>query len=87
MTMKIVAAITLFFCFKALAQDKGVNSSVLVKYKKYEEIDLGNLEVKGQIIAPGDLSVSDRSRKKFSRNLFERYNFNPEIKKDIENLR
>lgn len=77
---------TLLFINSLYAQDiQGKN--VTVQYKKYEEIDLGNLEVKGQIIAPGDLSVSERSRKTFSRNLFERYNFNPEIKKDIKNLR
>ena len=70
-----------------LFAQEGQKKTVIIEYKKYEEIDLGNLEIKGQIIAPGDLSVSERSRKKFSRNLFERYNFNPEIKKDIKNLR
>lgn len=78
--------LTLLFTSNAFAQNTE-GKTVTVKYKKYEEIDLGNLEIKGQIIAPGDLSVSERSRKKFSRNLFERYNFNPEIKKDIKNLR
>lgn len=77
----------LLFSQPLMGQEKPQGKNVRIEYKKYEEIDLGNLEVRGQIIAPGDLSVSERSRKKFTRNLFERYNFNPEVKKDIENLR
>ncbi|MGB0453501.1 MAG: hypothetical protein ACPGJV_07280 [Bacteriovoracaceae bacterium] len=63
------------------------NKNVVVQYKKYESFDLGELEVKGRIIAPGDLSVKERSRKVFKRDLYERYNFDQEIKEDIKNLR
>ncbi|PIK15403.1 MAG: hypothetical protein CES88_01415 [Halobacteriovorax sp. JY17] len=66
-----------------LAQGK----NVIVEYKKYESFDLGNLEVKGQLLAPGDLSVKERDRKVFERALYERFDFNTESKKDIRNLR
>lgn len=66
---------------------ESTEQKVLVKYKKYESFDLGNLEIKGQIIAPGDLTVKERARKLFRRDLFDRFNFNPEIKGDIKNLR
>ncbi|MCP4911996.1 MAG: hypothetical protein GY909_02665 [Oligoflexia bacterium] len=61
--------------------------NVIVKYKQYEKFDLGNLEIKGKVIAPGDLSVLERKRKVFSRDLFERMNFDDKIKNDIKNLR
>jgi hypothetical protein len=61
--------------------------NVRVEYKKYESFDLGNLEIEGKIIAPGDLSVQQRDRRKFNRNLFERFDFDPEIKEDIFHLR
>jgi len=62
-------------------------SGVIVKYKQYESFDLGNLEVKGEIIAPGDVSVQERNRKKFYRNLHLRKSFDREMKSDIDNLR
>lgn len=68
-----------------LAQGKKKN--VIIKYKQYESFDLGNLEIKGKIIAPGDLSVKERQRKRFSRPLFERDHFDPEVRTDIQNLR
>lgn len=74
------------FSFKASAVEAN-DKNVIVKYKKYESFDLGNLEIKGQIIAPGDLTVKERARKVFRRDLFDRFNFNPEIKGDIKNLR
>jgi hypothetical protein len=69
-----------------LAQTKG-DSNVVVKYKQYESFDLGNLEVKGQIIAPGDISVQQRRRKKFYRKLLLRKSFDRESIQDIKNLR
>ncbi len=70
----------------AQAQSKQ-KKNVIIKYKQYETFDLGNLEIKGKIIAPGDLSVKERQRKRFSRPLFERDDFDPEVRRDIQNLR
>lgn len=66
------------------AEDK---SNTIYKYKEYEVIDLGSMEVKGQIMAPGDLTVSDRERKVFQRSLLEKNNFDFENRREIENLR
>lgn len=66
---------------------QGENKNLIVKYKQYESFDLGNLEIEGKVIAPGDLSVKERQRKKFYRDLYVREDFNPEIFKDIDNLR
>lgn len=82
----LIAAITQLLFPTAFAVESE-NKNVVVKYKKYESFDLGNLEIKGQIIAPGDLTVKERARKIFRRDLFDRFNFNPEIKGDIQNLR
>lgn len=79
--MKVI--MIFLIAFSTLAQNK----NVIIEYKKYESFDLGNLEVKGQLLAPGDLSVNERDRKVFERPLYERFDFNTESKKDIRNLR
>lgn len=65
----------------------GQEQKVIYQYKKYEKFDLGNLEVKGNLIAPGDISVRERERRRFEMDLYTRKNFDPFIKKDIESLR
>ncbi|WP_127715864.1 hypothetical protein [Halobacteriovorax sp. HLS] len=79
--MKII--MVLLFSVSIFAADK----NVIVEYKKYESFDLGNLEVEGQILAPGDLSVKERDRKVFERALYERMDFDKESTQDIRNLR
>ncbi len=63
------------------------NSEIVYKYKDYDVIDLGSLEVKGEIVAPGDLTVIERDKKEFDKRLLEKNNFDLEIKREIENLR
>jgi hypothetical protein len=63
------------------------NVKIIYKYKKRDRIDLGDLEIKGQILAPGDISITERDRKKFYRDLYDRKNFKEEIRLDILNLR
>lgn len=60
---------------------------VVYQFKKYEKFDLGSLEVKGNIVAPGDLSVKQRERQKFERKLLNRLNFREEIRQDMLNFR
>lgn len=60
---------------------------VIYEYKKYEKFDLGNLEVQGELIAPGDISVRERDRKKFNLDFFERKDFNSFVKQDIDAFR
>lgn len=63
------------------------NKKVIYKYKEYEKFDLGDLEIKGSIVAPGDLSVKERRRKVFERNLLNRKDFDKKIIQDIKFLR
>jgi hypothetical protein len=83
--------VSLFFLILAARAEgpkkAGGKGNIIYKYKKYETFDLGNLEVKGDIIAPGDLSVQERQRTKMERGLLERKDFDEEVRKDIKNLR
>lgn len=80
----VVSLICLIFVFKCFAQQ---DKDVIVKYKEYESFDLGSLEIKGTVLAPGDLSVRERERKVFSAGLYNRESFHQEIDEDIRNLR
>ncbi|HXH30093.1 MAG TPA: hypothetical protein VNJ01_04720 [Bacteriovoracaceae bacterium] len=83
--MKIlICLLALHFSYTALAQEK---EKVIYQYKKYEKFDLGNLEVQGQLIAPGDISVRDRDRKRFELDMFSRKEFDDFTKRDVESLR
>lgn len=79
----IQVALFLLFAAPAFADEP----KVIYEYKKYEKFDLGNLEVKGQLIAPGDISVRERERRRFELVLFNRKEFNDFLKKDMESLR
>lgn len=82
--MKILSTIlALYFMAEAYGEDQ----KVIYEYKKYEKFDLGNLEVKGQLIAPGDISVRERERRRFELDLYSRKDFDNLIKKDLESLR
>lgn len=85
--MKIVtiSLLTLLISSGLMAQDEKKN--VVYKYKEYEAIDLGALEIKGQIMAPGDLTVNERERQTFKRSLLEKNNFDFENRREVENLR
>lgn len=85
--MKIFALLILTLLISSLAMAEEKKSNTVYKYKEYEVIDLGSMEVKGQIVAPGDLTVNDRERKVFKRELLEKNNFDFENRREIENLR
>lgn len=78
---------TLILSLYIIAEAHGQEQKVIYQYKKYEKFDLGNLEVKGQLIAPGDISVRERDRRRFELDLYTRKEFDGFIKKDIESLR
>ncbi len=84
----LLITFSLVTAFEVMAQEAPkTESKVIYQYKKYEKFDLGNLEVKGQLIAPGDISVRERERKRFELDLYSRKNFDPFQKKDIDSLR
>ena len=82
--MKYIITISfLVLSLNAQAQKK----KVIYKYKEYEKFDLGDLEIKGSIIAPGDISVKERRRKVFERDLLQRDDFDKKIIEEIKFLR
>ncbi len=83
---KILILLSLISSLSLFAQEEP-KKNVIYKYKEYEVIDLGSLEIKGQIMAPGDLTVNERERQSFKRSLLEKNNFDFENRREIENLR
>ena len=83
--LKILFALSLVFLINTT--EAGDKNNTIYKYKAYEVVDLGSMEVKGQIVAPGDLTVNDRERKVFKRSLLEKENYDFENRREIENLR
>ena len=83
---KIILIVIALSSFSVTAQEEP-KKNVIYKYKEYEVIDLGSLEIKGQIMAPGDLTVNERERQSFKRSLLEKNNFDFENRREIENLR
>ena len=84
--MKKVICITLLI-FLSSAWTSETKEKVIYKYKEYEKFDLGDLEIKGSIVAPGDLSVKERRHKTFGRKLYKRNDFDNNIIKDIKFIR
>jgi len=82
--MKIIVMLLSFYI---IGEASGQDQKIIYQYKKYEKFDLGNLEVKGQLIAPGDISVRERDRKRFELDLYTRKDYDSFIRKDIESLR
>ena len=78
---------TLLSLVAVVHADEPAKKETVYKYKEYEVIDLGSMEIKGQIVAPGDLTVNERERKVFKRALLEKENFDFENRREIENLR
>lgn len=84
----IIFSLGILLLTPAIAQEAPpTEQKVIYQYKKYEKFDLGNLEVKGQLIAPGDISVRERERKRFELDLYTRKNFDSFQRKDIDSLR
>ncbi len=77
----------ILFTFLLPLSSSAQNKKVIYKYKEYEKFDLGDLEIKGSIIAPGDISVKERRRKVFERDLFHREDFDKRIEEEIKFLR
>jgi hypothetical protein len=80
--MKTLIAVWIAWSSFAFAEEK-----IIYQYKKYEKFDLGDLEVKGQLIAPGDLSVRDRDRRRFELELYNRTDFEDMAAHDVQTLR
>jgi hypothetical protein len=81
---KLILIILILCSFGVYAK---TTKKVVYKYKEYEKFDLGDLEIKGNIIAPGDISVKERRRKVFERDLLHKKDFDYKIIEEIKFLR
>ena len=77
-----ILVLTFLFSFTTLAQEK-----VVYKYKKYEEINLGEIKVEGELGAPGEITVSERYLRKFKNKLPSKPNFHFEMMRRLEKIR
>ena len=66
---------------------KTSEEKIVYEYKQHEVVDLGELEIKGDVLAPSDLSIEERGRKIFQSPLFDKTNFQQEMRFTILNLR
>lgn len=69
----LIAIVLMSLSFGAVAQKKNVK----IEYKKYEKFDLGSLEVDGEVISPGDISI-DNKTDLYDFQFFRRKNFRDE---------
>jgi len=78
---KLLLFLIISFSFNsALAQKKKVK----YEYKKYEKFDFETLKISGDKSSPGDLSISNRFRKKFKNKIPKKPNFVPEMKASLD---
>jgi hypothetical protein len=80
--MKGIFFIFFFISLQALSAEK-----IIIEYKKYQRVDLGELEIKGDLVSPGDLSVKERERKQNELYFFERADFDDLIDSDFNSIR
>ncbi len=82
MTKYCVFTLLFFGLNLSFAQER-----VVEKYVKRQRVDLGNMEIEGEVLTPGDLSIQGDKRKRFRMKLYDRENFKYEIRNDVLNLR
>ena len=75
-----VLILLLTFAVPTWAQKKKIN----YKYKKYEKFDFEKLDISGDKSSPGDISISNRFRKKFKNKIPSKPNFVPEMKASVD---
>jgi hypothetical protein len=76
---KLIAILIIAFSTQLMAEEK-----INYEYKKYDRFDLGNLEVDGRVIAPGDISVRQRARNRIKREINQRDNFLDLMKEEVK---
>lgn len=80
----VVILILCFAPFLGFAQGKG---KVIYKYKKFQEFDMEDLNVAGELGSPGDITSEYRFQREFKNKLPLRKNFNPELRRSVEVIR
>ena len=80
--MKIAIMFLLISSAQTYAQSKRIVKTKVV-YQKRQKIDLGQLMIDGDLVSPGDFSVTDE-KEKASGLLFKRKNHNDRLRINIE---
>lgn len=83
--MKIFILLVTLIINSAYAEEK--KEKIITEYKKYEKFNLGDLEVKGDLMAPGDITVKERARVRIDNSLYERHDYFDVIKNDFMNMK
>lgn len=79
--MKIIIFLLFLYPWsQSFSQKKGKEKIV---YKKRQMIDLGALEIDGELVTPGDFSINNE-KEKASELLFKRKNYNDRLRINIE---
>lgn len=60
---------------------------IIYKYKKFEEINLDEINVEGDMGAPGEITISERYLRSFKNKLPSKPNFNFEMMRSLERIR
>ncbi len=79
--------VILILCFSMTTFAQRKKSKVVYKYKKFEEINLDEIKIEGDLGAPGEITISRRYLKKFKNRLPSKPNFNFEMMKGLERIR
>lgn len=72
---------------RKVSQGKGKNGKVIYEYRKFEEFDFDAIDIEGNVVAPGDLSIQQRYKKSFKNKIPERKEFNRAIEESIDTLK
>lgn len=72
---------------KVRKASKGKGGKVIYEYRKFEEFDFDAIDIEGNVLAPGDLSIQQRYKKSFRNKIPERKEFNRAIEKSIDTLK
>jgi hypothetical protein len=81
--MKMLIFLVLLIPLVHAQSSKEVN----YEYRKYEKFDLGSMEIQGDLVAPGDVSVREKERETFSLDLFIRRHSDDLAKHDAATIR
>ena len=77
--MKLIIIFAILLSTHAYSQKKKEK----IVYKKRQVIDLGALEIDGELVTPGDFSINNE-KEKASELLFKRKNYNDRLRINIE---
>ena len=80
--MRLAIILLMFISIQSYAQSKRIVKTK-VMYQKRQKIDLGQLMIDGDLVSPGDFSVTDE-KEKASGLLFKRKNHNDRLRINIE---